>query len=103
MSSSLGFDTDDYGAATSKFRDVKADSMVKGTLDAKKKAQKGKVKALIETQFLTMSRLVNKIDPSGTLYEWVFGKNGVDKLVALEQERELDRYNAANVFCQSRN
>jgi hypothetical protein len=64
--------------------------------------QKGKFKAMLDTQFTTFSRLINKIDPSGTLYEWFFGENGVDDILARENEKIFERYDSARELLESK-
>ncbi|NLF35441.1 MAG: hypothetical protein GX585_05690, partial [Clostridiales bacterium] len=86
LAAAYGVNAGSFLEARSEFSDIKADSVTKW-----KKTARG----MIETQFLTMSRLIDKIDPSGALKSWVFGKNGVDKIVADEQRKQGERYDAA--------
>jgi len=96
LASSMNIDPGTFEEMIPQLKEAKGRSIVN---DGSR--SKGTVMGTINTQFLTMSRLIDQIDPSGALREWVFGRAGVDKILADEIRMQNDRYEKGKSMMES--
>ncbi|PKL28149.1 MAG: hypothetical protein CVV46_08275 [Spirochaetae bacterium HGW-Spirochaetae-2] len=96
LASAHGIQTDEFTVYRQRVKDLKAEASPKGTHDAVKQGQKHKFKSLVDTMFLTPSRLIRTIDDSGTLFKWFFGEGGVDSITANEYRMTQQRYDVGS-------
>jgi hypothetical protein len=85
--------------------DLKMEQGPRGTADASRQGQPHRFKAFVETQLITPSRLIRKIDgkPDGALYRFIFGgvgkdgklTTGLEGVIDEEKRQEFARYVAA--------
>lgn len=89
LASTVGIEAKSFDSAVHGLKKLKS--------EAAPNAGKKKTSAMkkFDTMFLTMSRLVDRIDPSGALRDWMFGENGLDAIVAREERVKSERYEAA--------
>jgi hypothetical protein len=96
LANAHGIETDNYTEYRQGVKELKSQAPPKGTHDSVKKSQDKRVKAFIDTMFLTPSRLIRQIDPSGNLSKWFFGVDGLDKIIAQEHRMMQERYGKAS-------
>ena len=96
LASSMNIDPGTFEEMIGHVKEAKGRSIVN---DGRR--SKGSLMGTINTQFLTMSRLIDQIDPSGALREWVFGRAGVDKILADEIRMQNDRYEKGKSMMES--
>jgi hypothetical protein len=105
MMQAQGIDPETFDAYKDSMEQAKYEHGMRGTADAAKKGQPNSLLARFETQFLTMSRILRKIDgENGTaLTSYFFGGIGVDGklhkgiegIIDTEKREEFRRYEAA--------
>ncbi len=70
LANAHGIETEGFNEYRQGVKELKSQAPPKGTHDSVKKSQDHRVKAFIDTMFLTPSRLIRKIDPQRHLTKW---------------------------------